>query len=99
MFFNYANANNGKEIYLNNCRACHGEYLHGEMPGVPDLFINRAWTTKLDSQIHKFVKEGTEASGKIIVMPSKGRNPNLTDEEIKSAVQYMREIIKNGHRY
>lgn len=95
-FANSANAGNGKEIFINNCRVCHGENLHGDMPGVPDLSINRAWTMKLDSQIHKFVKEGTEASGKVISMPAKGGNPNLTDSEIKSAVQYMRKIIKKS---
>ena len=97
-FCSMAIAGNGKDIYMKNCRVCHGEFLHGDMPGMPDLFINRAWTKKLDSKVHKFVKEGTEASGKVIVMPAKGGNPNLTDEEIKSALQYMREIIKKNHR-
>lgn len=94
IFINSAAAKNGKEIFENNCRVCHGEYLHGDMPGVPDLFIQRAWSKKPDSEIHKFVKDGTEASGKSIVMPSKGGNPNLTDEEIESAVQHMREILE-----
>ena len=97
-FSNIANAGNGKEVYMKNCLVCHGEYLHGDMPGMPDLFINRAWTKKLDSQIHKFVKEGTEASGNVVVMPAKGGNPHLSDEEIKLALQYMREIIKKDHR-
>ena len=97
-FYNSANADSGKEIFQNNCQVCHGEHLHGDMPGVPDLVINRAWTKKLDSKVHEFVKEGTEASGKVIVMPAKGGNPHLTDEEIKSAVEYLRGKVKKGHR-
>lgn len=97
-FYNDANATNGKEVFRNNCQACHGEHLHGDMPGVPDLVINRTWTKKLDSKVHKFVKEGTEVSGNTIVMPAKGGNPHLTDKEIKSALHYMREIIKKSYR-
>ena len=90
------NAENGEEIYKNNCLVCHGELLHGNMPGVPDLVINRAWSKKLDSQLHKFVEEGTEATGEAIVMPSKGGNPNLTEEQIKSAVEHMRKVLKSN---
>ncbi len=96
VFMNSVKADNGKKIYDNNCLVCHGENLHGDMPGVPDLIINRAWTMNLDAQIHKFVTEGTENSGKAIVMPSKGGNPNLSDEQIKSAIMYMRDILKRS---
>ena len=90
-------AASGEEIYNNNCILCHGEYAHGAMPGVPDLYINRAWTMKLDSQLVKRINEGIQSTDTAIAMPPKGGNPNLTDEDIKASLQHMRKLLKDRH--
>lgn len=90
-------AANGEDIYNNNCILCHGEYAHGAMPGVPDLYINKAWSMRTDSELVKRINAGIQSTDTAIAMPPKGGNPNLTDEDIKVSVQYMRKLLKAGH--
>ena len=97
IYTNSAYPANGEDIYNNNCILCHGEYAHGAMPGVPDLYINRAWSKKLDAQLIKRINEGIQSTDTAIAMPPKGGNPNLTDEEIKASLNYMRKMLKADH--
>ena len=94
---NTAYSVSGEDVYNTNCILCHGEYAHGAMPGVPDLYINRAWTMELDSQLIKRINEGIQSTDTAIAMPPKGGNPNLTDEDIKASLLHMRKLLKAGH--
>jgi len=81
-----AGAANGALIYEQNCMACHGEGVAGA-PRVADV---EAWKDRQSKGIDAMVTiviEGVQGySG---AMPPRGGNPNLSDEQIRAAVQYM----------
>ena len=87
----------GGAVYSTNCLICHGEYAHGAMPGVPDLYINRAWLMQSDTKLLKRINEGIQSSDSAIAMPPKGGNTNLTNEDIKASIQHMRKLLKADH--
>ena len=76
----------GREVWMANCRNCHQVGLEGA-----PLFGNAdAWAPRLakgrdtlhDHAINGWFSE-TRAD-----MPPRGGNPNLTDDEVKAAVDY-----------
>jgi len=81
-----AGAANGMSVYEQNCMACHGEGV----AGAPRLGEMGAWKERLPKGIDAMVTlviEGVQGySG---VMPPRGGNPNLSDDQIREAVQYM----------
>lgn len=81
-----AGAANGALIYEQNCMACHGEGVAGA-PRVGDV---EAWKDRQSKGIDAMVTiviEGVQGySG---AMPPRGGNPNLSDEQIRTTVQYM----------
>ncbi|MDM8569592.1 c-type cytochrome, partial [Thiotrichales bacterium HSG1] len=77
----------GKEIYDATCASCH---LVG-IAKAPRLGNKLDWESrisKLESALVLSVINGFN------VMPPRGGNNNLNDEEIKLAVQYMLEAVK-----
>lgn len=91
---NTAYSASGEDIYNNNCVLCHGEYVQGVMPGVPDLYVNKTWIIKTDSELVKRINEGIQSKDTTIAMPPKGGNPNLNDEDVKASLKYMRTLVK-----
>lgn len=81
-----AGAANGALIYEQNCMACHGEGV----AGAPRVGEAEAWKERLPKGINAMVTiviEGVQGySG---AMPPRGGNPDLSDEQIRAAVQYM----------
>ena len=81
-----AGAANGALVYEQNCMACHGEGI----AGAPRVGETDAWKERLSKGIDAMVKiviEGVQGySG---AMPPRGGNPDLSDEQIRAAVQYM----------
>lgn len=76
-----------KEIYLNNCQACHNS---GAL-GAPKFGSKEAWEPLIKRGIENILK--TAISG-VNAMPAKGGCNDCSDEEIKSAIQY---IIDNSN--
>ena len=77
----------GKATYDSICVACHGSGI----PGIPQLGDIAAWAPRIeqgnDTLYERAIFGYTGASG--IPMPAKGGNPDLSDDAVKAAVDYM----------
>ncbi len=85
----------GEKIFEQSCAACHGSDGTGAIAGVPDLTQFKGFKSGENSDAALFehfshVKQGIKSSGPIS-MPPKGGNPNLTDQDIRDVLKYMRE--------
>lgn len=81
----------GQQVYQASCVACHGTGI----AGAPKVGDKGQWATR--------VATGTEAlyQGALVgkqspagMMPAKGGNPSLSDQEVKAAVDFMVAQIK-----
>ena len=76
----------GKIIYNGMCVACHG----AGVAGAPRVGDKGAWAERIDkgaTTLYANAINGVQGSSG--VMPAKGGNPALSDDEIKAAVDYM----------
>ena len=76
----------GKKIYNENCVACHG----AGVAGAPRVGDKGAWAERIDkgaTTLYANAINGVQGSSG--VMPAKGGNPALSDDEIKAVVDYM----------
>ena len=76
----------GKKIYNGMCVACHG----AGVAGAPRVGDKGAWAKRIDqgaSTLYANAINGVQGSSG--VMPAKGGNPALSDDEIKAVVDYM----------
>lgn len=72
----------GDAVYQQSCLACHGS---GAM-GAPMFGDKAAWGSRIAQGYETLVKHGIEG---IRMMPARGGNPGLSDEEVANAVVYM----------
>lgn len=84
----------GKRVFNSLCFTCHGnEQGVGGIPGSPHFGDKDAWAGRIaqgEALLYEHAIKGfTGESG--VAMPPKGGNPNLTDDEIKAAVDFMVE--------
>ena len=82
----------GQKIYDGTCRLCHGTGL----AGAPKTEDTTTWEHRLQqglAKVHKHAIDGY--SGQYGVMPPKGGNMDLTDEEVKAAVDFMIKDIEH----
>jgi cytochrome c5 len=70
----------GEEIYNGGCAACHDAGVAGAP--VPGGTMNERTEKGLDALV-------ANAIDGINVMPPKGGNPSLTDEQVRAAVEFM----------
>ncbi|ASQ91383.1 cytochrome C [Prosthecochloris sp. GSB1] len=75
----------GKEIYDANCAACHAEGIM-KAPKTGDV---EAWTARIEQGMDTLVKKSIEGYNAEGMMPAKGGNPDLSDQEVADAVAYM----------
>lgn len=77
---------NGKEIYDGLCMACHTTGVTGS----PKFDEKERWST-IAGQGMKTIEDHAIKGfqGKLGVMPPKGGNPALSDDDIKNAIKYM----------
>ncbi len=84
-------AADGKALYATTCIACHGAKAQGAIPGVPDLAKNGS-LAKSDAELTASILNGFKSKGSTLAMPPKGGNPNLTAEDAKALVVYLRAL-------
>ncbi|SFN68555.1 c-type cytochrome [Dokdonella immobilis] len=87
----YGGTTDGKTIFGNLCHACH-ETGAG---GAPMLSNKAAWGPRLAQGEETLIKHAIEGyTGLEGMMPAKGGNPALTDEQVKATVDWMIAQVK-----
>jgi cytochrome c5 len=83
-----AAAADGKAVYDQACMACHAQGV----AGAPKLGDVDAWTDRIAQGMDTMYQHSIDGfQGETGVMPPKGGFANLSDEEVKAAVDYMVE--------
>ena len=77
-----ADAPNGKALFDKTCAPCH---LTGAA-GAPKLGDSAAWAPRVKTGVAALFTSATKGKG---VMPPRGGNPALSDDEIRAIVGYM----------
>jgi cytochrome c len=78
----------GEATYKQSCFVCHGNGI----AGAPKPSDKSHWGKRLKSGIPKLIEHATKGFvGAAGVMPAKGGNMNLTDEQVSNAVHFMLE--------
>lgn len=79
----------GQEVFEQSCKACHG--ANSPIPGAPKITKNDEWKDRIaqgEATLFKHAIEGYTGKGGMM-MPAKGGNASLSDDDVKAAVQYM----------
>ncbi len=77
----------GELVFSKTCKACHAAGLNG----APIFGNQKMWAKRLPQGIPTLVEHATNGFG---LMPAKGGNTALTDEEIAAAVNYMVDQVR-----
>lgn len=81
----------GKRIYDSACMICHD----AGVAGAPKTGDEDGWAPRLTQGMDTLYKHAIEGfAGEAGVMPPKGGRPDLSDDEVKAAVDYM--VVKSG---
>jgi disulfide bond formation protein DsbB len=84
----------GRGIFSSTCSACHGLDARG-IPGLGKNLIESTFVHGLsDEELLQFIVTGRDASDPAnttgIPMPSRGGNPSLTDDQLRSIIAFLR---------
>jgi len=81
-----ATAQSGQEVYQSACAACHG----AGVAGAPKFGDAAAWSDRAAKGMDTLTQHAINGfQGSAGFMPPKGGRADLSDEAVKSAVQYM----------
>lgn len=81
-------AADGEAVYNQACMACHAQGV----AGAPKQGDAEAWADRIDKGMDTLYENSINGfQGEAGVMPPKGGFANLSDEEVKAAVDYMVE--------
>lgn len=87
----YGGTTDGKTIFDNLCHACH---MTGA-GGAPTLTDKAHWAPRVAEGLATLVKHATDGyTGSAGMMPARGGNPALTDEQVKATVEWMISQVK-----
>jgi cytochrome c5 len=79
----------GEQVYQNSCASCHEQGI----AGAPAQGNREQWEPRLAKGYETLVVNSIQGfQGNMGVMPPRGGNANLSDEEVAAAVAYMMEI-------
>lgn len=89
--FNEPTLKLGRGVWLGTCEACHASSI----TGAPQVSKPAAWAPRIakgrpaliHSALHGFIGNSGEE------MPARGGNPNLSDAEVKAALEYMLKLV------
>ncbi|MFN3843180.1 c-type cytochrome [Rehaibacterium terrae] len=81
----FGGSTDGELIYTNACAACHGSGAGG----APKL-ERAAWNARLAQGMDTLIRHAIEGfQGSAGLMPARGGNPALTDEQVEASVRWM----------
>ncbi|MGH1471653.1 MAG: c-type cytochrome [Cellvibrionaceae bacterium] len=72
----------GEEIVKGTCKACHASGING----APILGNKKMWGPRVTQDVDTLVSHASNGFG---LMPAKGGNESLTDDQIRQAIKYM----------
>lgn len=88
----YGGSTDGKTIYDNLCHSCHT----AGVAGAPKLGDKAAWSARIAEGIPTLIKHAIEGykgpDGNM--MPAKGGNPSLNEEQVTNTVKWMVSQVK-----
>ena len=85
--------NNGESVYNGLCVNCHGIAALAAM--IPQAGDAAAWKSRVEKGIDALYKNAINGyTGELGMMPARGGNPALSDDEVKAAVDYILNQIK-----
>ena len=80
----------GSVIYAALCGACHNSGAGGA-----PLMQQSAWTERMEQGVDTLILHAIEGyQGSAGIMPARGGNPSLTDEQVASSVRWMLDNLK-----
>ena len=83
----------GEQAYNTVCAKCHALGILG----APKFGDKNSWTPRITKSMDALVANALQGfKGETGVMPSKGGEPQLSDEEVKAAVAYMLDAVGAG---
>ncbi len=89
-------AEQGKQIFVSSCAACHGPEGQGVQGLGKDMQHSEFVAELSDEELLAFIKQGRPISDPLnttgIDMPPKGGNPALTDAQLGNIIAYIRSI-------
>lgn len=77
----------GEVIYTSSCKVCHAQGING----APILGNKKMWAKRAGQGLPTLVQHASQGVG---LMPAKGGNDTLTEQDIRSAVQFMLSRLK-----
>lgn len=87
------NADAGASVYSQTCIACHGPRGKGTVPGAPDFTQADDVFAQSDATLLAHMRDGFQSGGGM-AMPPKGGNPNLTEQDLMDALEYIRREFR-----
>ena len=88
--------NEGANLFAANCTACHGADANGVQGLGKGLRNNQFVQEKTDEGLMEFIEMGRPADDPLnttgIVMPPKGGNPAMSDEQIQNIIAFLRSL-------
>jgi mono/diheme cytochrome c family protein len=89
-------AAHGKELFVPSCAACHGPEGEGVQGLGKDMTESEFIAEKTDAELLEFLKVGRAPDDPLnttgVLMPPKGGNPALSDEDLIDIIAYIRTI-------
>lgn len=87
----YGGSTDGKTIFGSLCHSCH----ETGVAGAPKVGDKAEWAVRIAAGLETLDKHAIDGyTGKTGVMPAKGGNPALTEEQVKAAVAWMVDQVK-----
>ncbi|MCQ3978351.1 MAG: hypothetical protein DPW09_33410 [Anaerolineae bacterium] len=86
----------GEKLFMATCVACHGQDGQGLPSLGKNLVTSEFVAGKTDSELVEFIKVGRGPDDPLnttgVMMPAKGNNPALSDQDLYNIVAYLRTL-------